>query len=239
MEIFNSTGKTLTKSGVQVLNKAIGSIIVSMSLDFEDLTTEKISVEVEKLTGNNEITKGYMLLSDFILMTTFNADAITSDATFKTTAKCEIAEDGSIELQEKDVIKIELIDLIEGEDYVLNGVEEPQSSHKTLSFENKSMGADDKNKTFDTSEADIVVLDNSNTITEVIYTYANKVAVKYTLHELRVLSRAIDPVAYIKQDGTIKCAFGNKIQLPLFGVDQIEIRKAQGSIVNLIVRKEA
>jgi hypothetical protein len=239
MEIFNSQGKNITKSGVLVQNKSIGSLIVSLSLDVEALTTEQIKVEVEKLTGNEEITKGFMSLADFIYMTTFNADAITSDADFKTTAQCEICEDGSIELGDKDVIKIELTGLKTAETYVINGIEEPQTSRKTLSFSNKSMGSDDKSKVFDVVDCDIVVLDNNNDIEEIAYTYANKVVVKYTLHELRVLSRAIDPVAYIRQDGSVKASFANKIQLPLFGVDSIEVRKSQGSIVNLLVRYEA
>jgi hypothetical protein len=239
MEIFNSQGKNVTKSGVQVLNKAIGSVIIAMSLDVEALTTEQISIEVEKLTGNEEITKGFMSLADFIYMTTFNGDAITSDANYKTTAQCEICEDGSIELGEKDVIKIELIGLKTAETYVINGIEEPQTSSKTLSFENKSMGADDKSKTFDVAMCDIAILDNSDTILEVAYSFVNGVVVKYTLHEIRVLSRSVDPLAYVRQDGTVKCGFASKIQLPLFGVNSIEVRKAQGSIVNLIVRREA
>ncbi|MFV8343913.1 hypothetical protein [Flavobacterium sp. XS2P39] len=239
MEIFSSTGKNITKSGVLLQTKSIGSLIVSMSLDLEALTTEQIKVEVEKIGGNEEITKGFMSLADFIYMTTFKEDAVTSDVNYKTTAKCEICEDGSIQLGEKDVIKIELTGLKTAESYVLNGIEEPQSSRKTLSFQNKSMASDDKSKVFEVADCDIVVIDNSETIEEISYTYVNGVVVKYTLHELRVLSRSIDPVAYIKQDGTIKSSFASKIQLPLFGVNTIEVRKSQGSIINLIVRYEA
>ncbi|SHM72077.1 hypothetical protein [Flavobacterium xinjiangense] len=239
MEIFNSQGKNITKSGVLVLNKAIGSVIFSSSLDVEALTTEQIKIEVEKLTGNEEITKGYMDLKDFIYLTTFKGDAITSDVNYKTTAQCEICEDGAIQLGEKDVIKIELIGLKTAETYVINGIEEPQTSVKTLSFENKSMSQDDKSKTFEVAHCDLAILDNADSIIEVAYTYEGGVVVKYTLHELRVLSRSIDPLAYVRQDGSVKCAFASKIQLPLFGVNSIEVRKAQGSIVNLIVRREA
>ena len=239
MEIFTSEGKAITKSGVLLQTKSIGSLVVSSSLDVEALTTEQIKIEVEKLNGNEEITKGFMPLADFIYMTTFNGDAITSDATYKTTAHCEICQDGAIHLGEKDVIKIELQGLKTTEVYVLNGIEEPQVSSKTLSFANKSMAADDKNKVFEVQDCDLAIIDNSNTIEEVAYTFKNGVVVKYTLHELRVLSRAIDPVAYVKQDGTTKSGFASKLQLPLFGVDQIEVRKAQGSIINLLVRLEA
>jgi hypothetical protein len=239
MELFNSTGKNLTKSGVLLLTKSIGSLIVSSSLDVEDLQNEQIKVEVEKATGNEEITKGFMSLADFIFITTFNGDAITSDANYATTAECEICEDGAIQLAEKDVIKIELIGLNPAETYVLNGIEMPQTSLKTLSFENKSMSSDDKDKDFDIEHCDLCLLDNSDDIQEVSYTFFNETVVKYTIHELRVLSRSIDPVAYVKKDGKVLSSFEQKLQIPLFGVKSINIRKNQGHILNLLMRIEA
>lgn len=239
MEIFNSSGKNITKSETLLITKAIGSIIVSTNVEVDSLTTEEISIEVEKQTGNQEITKGFMLLKDFILLTTYNGDAVTSDEVYKTTAECEICEDGAIHLEEKDVIKIQLKGLKTANVYVLNGIESPQTTQKSLSFENKSMSADEKSKTFDVYDSDLVLMDNKAEIEEVAYTFVNDVVVKYTLHELRVLSRSVDPIGYVKQDGTTKSAFSGKLQLPLLSVKSIEIRKSQGSIVNLIVRKEA
>ncbi|SNS02501.1 hypothetical protein [Flavobacterium sp. ov086] len=239
MEIFNSQGKNITKSGVLLQTKSFGSLIVSSSLDLEALTTEQIKIEVERKTGNLEITKGFMSLFDFIALTTFNDDAVTADAAYKITAVCEVAEDGAVYLDEKDVIKIELQGLKTAETYVLNTVEEPQVSEKVLSFENKSMSSDDKDKNFEIEHCDLCLLDNSSSITEVAYTFLNENVVKYTLHELRCLSRQVDPVAYVRQDGSVKSAFASKIQLPLFGVKSINIRKEQGSIVNLLCRIEA
>ncbi|PWA08968.1 hypothetical protein [Flavobacterium laiguense] len=239
MELFTSKNKNITTSGVLLLTKSIGAIIVSTSLDVEALTTEQIKVEVEKATGNEEITRGYMSLQDFIYLTTFNGDAISSDATYKTTAECEICEDGAIVLGDKDVIKISLIGLKGAETYVLNGIEMPEMSNKTLAFENKSMSSDDKDKHFEVYHCDLALLDNSDDIQEVSYTFLNDNVVKYTMHELRVLSRSVDPVAYVRQDFTVKGAFSGKLQLPLFGVKSIEVRKNQGNIVNLLMRIEA
>jgi hypothetical protein len=239
MELFNSSGKNITKSGVLLLTKSIGAVIVSSSLDVEALTTEQIKIEVEKSTGNEEITKGFMSLSDFIYLTTFNGDAVTSDPTYKTTAECEICEDGSIQLDDKDVIKIELQGLKTAETYVINGIEMPNSSPKTLEFENKSMSSNDKDKDFEVPHCDLALIDNSNDIQEVSYTFFNDNVVKYTLHELRVLSRSVDPVAYVRNDGTVKSAFSAKLQLPLFGVKSINVRKTQGNIINLLMRIEA
>jgi hypothetical protein len=239
MEIFTSKDKNLVKSEILLQTKAIGALIISTDVDINDMDNEQIKIEVERLEGNLEITKGSMSLRDFILLTTFNGDAVTSDATYKTTAECEICEDGAIQLADKDVIKIQLTGLNPERTYVLNGIEMPQTSPKVLSFDNKSMAADEKNKTFDVYDADLCLLDNSNDIEECAYTFLNDVVVRYTMHELRVLSRSVDPVGYVKQDGTVISMFQEKLQLPLFGVKTIEIRKTQGTIVNLLIRKEA
>jgi hypothetical protein len=239
MEIFNSTGKNISKSETILVTKGIGSLLVSTTLDVDALTTESIEAFIERSTGNVPITEGVMSLKDFILLTTFNGDAVTSDENYKTTAECEICEDGSIHLQEKEVIKIKLTGLKTAESYILNTVEMPQSSAKILQFSNRSMNADERQKAFDVYDCDLALLDNSNTIEEVAYTFLNDVVVRYTLHELRILSRSVDPVGYVKQDGTVKSAFASKLQLPLFGVKNIEIRKSQGAIINLLTRNEA
>ena len=239
MEIFNSAGKNLDKSDVLLLTKSIGSLVVSSSVAVDDMEDEQISIEVERLSGNLEITKGNMSLKDFILLTTFNGDAVTSDDDYETTAECEICENGAIHLDEKDVIKIRLTGLTPAATYVLNGIEAPDTSLQVLSLENKSMASDEKSKVFDVYDCDIVLLDSHPSIEEIAYTYINDVVVKYTLHELKVLSRSIDPVGYVRKNGTVKASFVGKLQLPLFGVKSIEIRKAQGKVINMVVRKES
>lgn len=239
MEIFNSSGKNITKSDVLLVTKPIGALIVSSSLEVDALTTESIEVFVERLSGNIQITEGVMALKDFILLTTFNGDAVSADANYKTTAECELAENGAIVLSEKDVIKIKLSGLKTAETYVINTIEMPQLSDKVLQFTNRSMNADERQKAFDVYDCDLALLDDSATIEEIAYTYLNDVVVRYTLHELRVLSRSVDPVGYVKNDGTVKSLFNGKLQLPLFGVKNIEIRKSQGSIINLLTRIEA
>jgi hypothetical protein len=239
MEIFNSAGKALEKSEVLLLTKSISSLVVSSSVPVDTMDDEQISIEVERLSGNLEITKGNMSLKDFILLTTFNGDAVTSDEVYETTAECEICENGAIHLDEKDVIKIRLSGLNPAETYVLNGIEAPDTSLSVLSLENKSMASDEKSKVFDVYDCDIVLLDSHSSIEEIAYTYINDVVVKYTLHELKVLSRSIDPVGYVRKNGTVKASFVGKLQLPLFGVKSIEIRKTQGTIINMVVRKEA
>jgi hypothetical protein len=237
MEIYKATGKTET--GIIPVTKSISTLILATSKAFSELTTETIKVEVERANGTNfEITKGQMFLSDFILANTYGSDAIISDGSrsFDLVAVCEICNEGSIHLFEKDVIKIEMKGLIAGETYAINGIEEPQTSTEIYSFEHKSMSSEDTNKDFNVDGYDILVLDKDSTIDELNYTFANGQVVKYSLYELECMSKSIDPVAYVRTNGTVLSSYDGKIQLPLLAVRSLNIRKSQGAVINLTLR---
>lgn len=237
MEIYNGTGNVTT--GMILLTKSISSLIIGSSKAFSALTTETIRVEVERANGSNfEITKGTMFLRDFILATTYGEDAITSDSVrnYATVAVCEICKDGSIHLFEKDVIKVELKGLETTATYVVNGIEEPVTSTEIFSFEHKSMSAEDTNKDFNVAGYDILVLDKHSSIEEINYTFDNGQVVKYTQFELEAMSKAIDPVAYTKLDGKVDGSFTDKLQLPLVAIVNLNIRKSQGTVINLTLR---
>lgn len=240
MEIYKGTGKTTT--GTILLTKSISTIIIGTSLEFNQLTTETIRVEVERANGSNfEITKGSMFLKDFILANTYGEDALVADTVrdYGLVAVCEICNEGSIHLFEKDVIKISLNGLDATKTYAINGIEEPETSTQIYSFEHKSMSADDTNKDFNVSGYDILVLDKSDSIEEINYTFSNGQVVKYSLYELEVMSKSLDPVAYVKKNGTVLSAFPDKIQLPLIAVTNVNIRKLGGvgsTVINLILR---
>lgn len=240
MEIYKGTGKTTT--GTILLTKGISAFVVGSTVAFEALTTETIRVEIERANGSNfEITKGTMSLADFILATTYGEDAITSNSVrgYKTIAVCEISAHGAVHLFEKDVIKVTLAGLKSAETYVLNGIEEPETGTEVYSFERKSMAPDDTNKDFIVSGFDILVLDKSADIEEVNYTFENGRTVKYTMFELEALSSSVDPVAYVQDNGQVTASYSKKIQLPLLAVDNINIRKVQGTeVVNLILRNQ-
>ncbi|MEO6177286.1 MAG: hypothetical protein ABIP27_19180 [Flavobacterium circumlabens] len=229
----------LTETGTILLTKSISTLIIATSKAFSELTTETIRVEIERANGSNfEITKGQMALTDFILANTYGSDAIVSDTarSFALVAICEICNDGSIHLYEKDVIKIEMKGLDVTEVYQINGIEEPDTSTEVYSFEHKSMAPEDTNKDFNVEGYDICVIDKSNTIEELNYTFANGQVVKYNQYELECMSKSIDPVAYVKLDGTIASSYVNKLQLPLVAVRNLNIRKTQGAVINLTLR---
>lgn len=238
MEIYKGTGKTTT--GTILLTKGISAFLIGSTVELEKLATETIRVEIERANGSNfEITKGTMSLADFILATTYGEDAITSSAEYNVIAVCEIISHGAIHLFEKDVIKVTLAGLSTTETYVLNGIEEPETGTEVFSFERKSMAPDDTNKDFNVSGFDILVLDKSADIEEINYTFENGRTVKYTMFELEAMSSSIDPVAYVKANGSVSSKFSKKIQLPLLAVNNVNIRKLAGvEVVSLILRNQ-
>lgn len=240
MEIYNGTGKATT--GTILLTKGISALVVASSIAFEQLKDETIRVEIERANGSNfEITKGTMSLADFILATTYGEDAVTANMarSLATIAVCEISAQGAVHLFEKDVIKVTLAGLNPSETYVLNGIEEPETGTEVYSFERKSMAPDDTNKDFNVAGFDILVLDKSEDIEEVNYTFENGRTVKYTLFELEAMSASVDPVAYVMSSGVVASVFQKKIQLPLVAVTNVNIRKVQGTkVVSLILRNQ-
>lgn len=237
-KIFDSTGLNVTKTGSILVTKGFRALLFRTTLAFDGLTTEQIKIEIERANGSNhEITKGFKNLKDFLLATTYMGDALTADSSYGTIAECEVCEGGNIELHEKDVIKFEMQNLKTAADYVINTLEDDEISNHVLEFEDKSMASEDTNKSFQVGGNDLLVLTKSETIEEVAYTFANGTVVKYTLDELICLSRSVDPVAYVMADGAVKSSFPDRVQLPLEGVESVEIRKSQGTLVNLFLRK--
>jgi hypothetical protein len=234
MQIANITG--VTKSNELQITKSIGALIVQSSLSLDALTTEKISVYVERGNGNNIILANKIFLKDFILASTYGTEAVQSNTTFKTVALCELALHGGILLADKESIKITLEDLIAGETYQLNGVEEPTSTKTMYMFEQKSIASEEYNKKINLFHFDLAVITKSSTISDISFTYENHAVVKYLPAELEVLSRDVDPIQYIKQDGTVSQGLTDRLVMPLVHVDFVEINKTQGTIVNIVVR---
>ncbi|WP_281638421.1 hypothetical protein [Flavobacterium marginilacus] len=242
MEIFKQVAGADNPTEVKLqVSKSIGTLLIACSADYEILQDETIQVEIERANGSNfEITKGAVSLQRFMLATTYGDDAIVSDDNYQTIALCEICREGSIHLFEKDVLKVNLKNLKPTVSYEIRGIEEPTTSLEVYSYESKSMASDDTNKDFNVEGYDIAVLDINSDITEISYTVAlsggSSKIIKYDLFELRSMSRSIDPVAYVKKNGTLKSSFQNFVQLPLIAVSNLNIRKTQGSVVNLLLR---
>jgi len=234
MKVIELTG--VTKSNDLNITKSIGSVIVCFGGALSDLLNEKISVYIERANGSNVILANKINLKDFILSSTYGGEAVQSDADFGTIAVCELALQGSIYLAEKETIKISLEDLRSAQKYAIYGVEHPVSTNDLYHFEQKSIASEEVNKKVDVRGYDLAIMTMDESISDVSYSFENGQVVKFLPFELKALSVDIDPIQYIKTDGTVAQTLEGRLSLPLVHVDYIELNKAQGQIVNFVVR---
>lgn len=236
MKITTITGKL--KSDELTVTKAIGSLIIATSYTMEQLLNEKITIYIERGNGNNVILANKIPLKAFIMASTFGSEAVQSDGIFGCVALCEICQNGAIFLAEKESIKIQFDDLRALGTYEVYGVEEPVVSDHLFMFEQKTVASDDFNKKIDVKGFDLAIMSTSASVSDLSYQFANGQVVKYLPFELQTLSRDIDPIQAIDLYGSVLQSITGLLSLPLIHVDFIEINKAQGEIINFVVRTE-
>jgi hypothetical protein len=235
MKIISITGK-LKVEDVQV-TKSIGGLILGLSFPVAELLNEKISIYIERANGNNFILANKIMLKDFISLASYGAEALQCDATYPLIAICEIAKDGGIHLAEGERIKISFDDLRSAQTYDVYGIEEPNPTNTLFVFEQKSISSEEFNKKIDTRGFDLAVMTEHETISDLSYTFGeNGGVVKYLPFELQTMSRDLDPIQAILQDGTVLQNHSNRLMLPLVEVDSIEVNKEQGAIINFVMR---
>ncbi|RUT68757.1 hypothetical protein D0817_19265 [Flavobacterium cupreum] len=234
MKIATITG--VTKTQELTVTKSIGSIIISSGLALGQLTTEKITIYIERGNGSNVILANKVLLKDFILASTYGTEATQSDSNNGFIALCEIADEGSVYLAEKESIKIVLEDLDEDMRYDLHGIEEPVSTNNLYFFEQKTVASEEFNKKIDVQGFDLAIMTVDATVSDLSYQYSNGQVVKYLPFELQTLSRDIDPIQALSQNGTVVQGLIDRLTLPLVGVVGLEINKSQGYVINFVVR---
>lgn len=234
MRIATITG--VTKSPELQVTKSIGSLIIASDVPLSGLTTEKISVYIERGNGSNVILANKVLLKDFILASTYGTESSQSDADNALIALYELAHEGSIFLADKESIKITLEDLISAKSYDLFGVEEPQQTNTLYFFEQKSVASEEFNKKIDVQGFDLAIMTVDSTVSDLSYQYVNGQVVKYLPFELQTLSRDADPIQAILADGKVVQGLNDRISLPLVSVVGLEINKSQGAIINFVVR---
>lgn len=238
MKIATITNKT--NSGELSVSKSIGNLIIATDVAVGQFADEKITIYIERANGNNVYLANKVDLASFILASTYGSSAIQSSNNYKQVALCELAVDGGIFLDEKETLKIELDGLDETNTYDLFGIEEPEISNLLYFFENKSVASEDTNKKIQLTEYDMMVLNERNTITDISMTFDNRQVIKYLPFELQTISRDIDPIVAIGNVGEIANqiyqGYPNKLCIPLIKIDFLEINKAQGQLVNFMVR---
>jgi hypothetical protein len=224
------------KSEVLTITKSIASIIVGVDCKLNELLNEKISIYIERSNGNNVILANKISLKSFLLASTYGGEAVQSDADFGCIALCELGQLGGIFLDEKESIKIEFSDLRAARKYDVYGIEDAYQTANLFHFEQKSIASEETNKKIDVRGFDLAIMSMDGTISDLSYTYENGQVVKYLPFELQTLSTDVDPVQYIAPDGTVQQRTDGLLAIPLVHVDFIEINKAQGNLINFVVR---
>jgi hypothetical protein len=227
---------TVTDTGELLVTKGIGGLLILASRTPDELTTEKISVWVERAGDNVDIAKD-VLLKDFLLLTTFAEDAILSNATYKLMALCDITNDGGfIALQENETIKVRLYDLLSAQSYGVMGIEEPVASVDPVIFQRKTISADDIVRELDVRGFDLMTLQKHSSITEVQLFFDNGANCKYNPTELEATTLAIDQIQYIGQTGLVTAASLDRFVIPLLGVVQVTVSKNTGTRLECVLR---
>ncbi|MGL2994561.1 hypothetical protein [Flavobacterium sp. TSSA_36] len=234
MKIKSITG--VTKVDEISVTKSIGALILAIDgLSIDQLTTEKISIYIERANGSNVYLANKIPVLDFILASSYGLEAVQSDAVYETIAMCELAVGGGIFLAEKESIKISLDGLDASKTYDLYGFEEPTQTDVLAFFEQKTVASEEFSKKIDVNGFDLAIMTTHATIQDVIYRFENGKSVKYLPFELQTQSRDSDPIQAIK--GTAVLAqIPNRLALPLLHIDEIEVNKEQGAVINFVVR---
>lgn len=243
MLIYSGTG--VLKTPELIVTKGIGSLLISSSKKFSELTNETINVFVEKQGKNLDICRD-VLLSDFIALMTYGQDAIQGGviqgSTFGLMAMCELTEPnedgltGFIGLLENETIKIELKNLISTSSYQINGIEEPFEALEIIMVQRKTIASETINHDLDVRGFDILSFTNSTSITEVALTYESGAVVKMDMFELENITRTIDALSSVNGDGTVTSGYSTRLVIPLKKITNVNFRKNTGTLINCTMR---
>lgn len=225
----------VTESIEILQNKGIGALIFASTVEPHEFTNEIISIWVEKAGRNIDIAKE-ILVKDLVSLGTFSEDCIQSDGKFSTIANIDLTKDaGYISLQENEVIKFKLRNLVGSESYELHGIESHYPTNQLYMYERKSMGSEDVSRDFDVKGYDLASLQTHSSISEISFTHENGSVVKMTPFELEVSSKSLDSANWI-DGGFLKTSQANRLIFPLKQITNVNIRKEPGSRLDFSLR---
>lgn len=234
MKIKSITG--VTKVDEISITKSIGAVVIAVDgLAIDQLTTEKISIYIERANGSNVYLANKIPVLDFILASSYGSEAVQSDSNYELIAMCELAVGGGIFLAEKESIKLAFDGLDSTKTYDIYGIEEPTQTDTLAFFEQKTVASEEFSKKIDVNGFDLAIMTTHATVQDLIYKFENGKSVKYLPFELQTQSRDFDPIQAVK--GTAVLAqIPNRLSLPLLHIDEIEVNKEQGAVINFVVR---
>lgn len=227
MEIYNETGKT--KTGELRITRPIGALVIEMTQNFEALSNETITAFIERANGDNTNIFTDMPLKAFIGASIAGNAAVFEDDNF-TQALCELCEEGSINLQETESIKIKFDGLKSAVTYSVHGLEYPVLGDSVARLSRKNLLEGETDRIFDVSKQELMLIEGVDNLIEINMQYPNH-TVKYTPTELKAISRDVDNVKSVRVGTTPKVSYdlSGLISMPLVGVKSIDIKKQSGT----------
>lgn len=211
----------VTKSGDLVISKSTGTLIYECSKDFNSLTNEKITIWVER-EGQNQYLATNILLKDFIyLCTGYEQSKIQAGVGGGNIAVIDFGIESALKIAEGERLKIKLDSLIATDTHIISYVEDYEESLGYKEFEYKSVPAGERDKTFDVSDHEIVLIKNDNSITELGITYSGAKERRFSMYELMALSREHLGITVVKTDGSVISGDQNYLLLPATFIQEL------------------
>ena len=237
MEIYNETAKT--KTGELRVTRPIGALIIGMSQNYSALTNETITCFVERANGNNTEICTDLPLKSFIALSTAGNPAVFEDVDF-TRALCELCEEGSINLQETESIKIKLDGLKSAVTYSIFGLEYPSLANSVALFTRKNILEGETQKRYSVEEQELMIIEGVDEILEMNVAFSNGITCKYVPDELKAISRDFDAVKSVKTGvaGVTSYDLPGLVTYPLIAVLNVDIKKKTGQPVTLYLKND-
>lgn len=236
MELYNATGKL--KSGDLRVTRPIGAILLDTNEILSALSNEKITVFIERATGNNTFIATNVNLRRALLASVFGQGMVNGK--LGVSGLVEIGYGGAIPLGEGEAVKIEITDLKAGKIYALNGLEMPREADGIVQFDEKKMLTDEISRKFEVADYEVMVLEGVNTISEVIATYANGASVKFTQKELKAISFDVDPIigSFVGVDGDVSIlhSLDDILVIPITGMSFLDVSKTNAAPLNITLK---
>jgi hypothetical protein len=235
--MLSYSGTGATTSGEQKVTKAISGLIITSTLNPNQIVNENISIWIERPNRENVVIATSLKLIDYLTLTNFFNDAIQSEGVNQTIAYCELSdsENGAVILNEGDSLKYKLDALVATESYAVYTIEDAQQGSEFYAFERKTFASEDLVRTQNVERAELGCFNLDASITQISLKYANGITVKYLPFELKTIARDVDPIYYINPDDSqVWLGHSNRLTIPLVGVSEIEIVKNPGTLIELI-----
>lgn len=237
MEFYNETGKT--KTGELRITRPIGAVLIKMSQNFAALSNETITAFIERANGNNTTILTDVPLKAFIAASTSGQSSIFEEDQ-SLTALLEICENGSINLQDTESIKIKLDGLKSAVTYTLFGIEFPTYSDDVISISRKNLLAGETDRLFDVHSQELMVIEGVDSLLEMNVAFSNGKNCKYIPEEIKAISRDLDAVKLVTIGATPSVAYdlAGLITFPLVEVNTIDIKKKSGEAVTIYLKND-